>query len=156
MPEPTFTYILEGADPKVFEVPSSAASLWTQIGPYIAGPVKLKIEVVDPAAVWQYSTDHWCRAGGTTRNDAAALLPGAPIGALVGKLGGSTADCPPPPGPAGPSPMPAGNRTFAVGTFAVIEVKAEESGPLFLGMNDTLAGFAQHAGALKVKIATGS
>jgi hypothetical protein len=39
-----------------------------------------------------------------------------------------------------------------VGTYAVIEVKKEDSGALFLTMNDTLAGFAAHRGSLKVKV----
>jgi len=52
--------------------------------------------------------------------------------------------------------MLAGIRAFAVGTYSVIDVKAEDSGPLFLAMNDTLAGLSQHAGKMTVKVSTGA
>ncbi len=151
MPQPTFTTVKND-----FEISATSSALWTVALEYVAGATKLKIEVIDLTSVWQYSTDHWCRAGGTMRNEVAALLPSAPIGALIGKLGGGTADCPAPPGASGPSPMPAGNKVFSVGTYAIIDVKAEDSGPLFLAMNDVLAGFPQHAGSVKVKISTGA
>jgi hypothetical protein len=157
MAAPAFTYLKnpDGTD-KTFQIPAFAAAFWTLATDYIPGPTKLKIEVVDPASVWQYAPGQQCRASGTTRNDPGALLPAAPIGALIGKLGGGTADCPPPPTSSGPSAMPAGMKLFGVGTIAVIDVKADDSGPLFLTMNDTLAGFLTHAGLLLVKIATGS
>ncbi|MGA3130700.1 MAG: hypothetical protein ABSD59_07860 [Terracidiphilus sp.] len=131
---------------------SAGPPLWTVAEEYIFGPVKLKVEVVDPEAVWQFAAETYCKAGGTMRNDPAALLPGAPIGALIGKLGGGTADCPVAMSAGGQPAAPAGVRLFAVGTYAVIEVKKEDSGALFLTMNDTLAGFANHRGNLKIKV----
>ncbi len=120
---------------------------------YIAGPVKLKIEVTEPDALWQFAADQYCTASGATRNDVAALLPSAPVGALIGKLGGGTADFPPPPiAPTQPAALPTGIKLFAVGAYAVIDVKDADSGPLFLTMNDTLAGFANHRGKMKIKV----
>ncbi len=131
---------------------SAGPPLWTLVEDYIFGPIKLKIELVDPEAVWQFAAETYCKANGTMRNDPAALLPGAPIGALIGKLGGGTADFPVAPQAGGqPIPLP-GVRLFAVGTYAVIEVKRDDSGPLFLTMNDILAGFSTHRGNLKIKV----
>jgi hypothetical protein len=131
---------------------SAGPPLWTMAEDYIQGPVKLKIEVVDPEAVWQFAAETYCKAGGTMRNDLAALFPAAPIGALIGKLGGGTADCPAA-APAGAvGTPPAGVKLFAVGTFAVIAVGEDDSGPLFLTMNDTLAGLANHRGKMKIKV----
>ena len=131
---------------------SAGPPLWTMAEDYITGPIKLKIEVVDPEAVWQFAVETYCKAGGTMRNDPAALLPAAPIGALIGKLGGGTADFPAAvTGGVQPAAL-AGVKLFAVGTYAVIEVKKDDSGALFLTMNDTLAGFANHRGKMKLKV----
>jgi hypothetical protein len=136
---------------KIVEV-SAGPPIWTMAEDYITGPIKLKIEVIDPEAVWQFAQETSCKAGGTIRNDATSLFPAAPLGSLIGKLGGGTADFPPPPTAVG-QPVPlAGVQLFAVGIFAVIEVKKEASGALFLTMNDTLAGFVNHRGSLKIKI----
>ena len=151
--KPTFSALKDAQNNvKVFEI-TAGLPMWTLAEDYIAGPVKLKIEAVDQDALWQYAPDQYCKAGGTTRNDLAAILPAAPIGALIAKVGGSSADFPPPAGAGGqPGTLLAGIKLFAVGAYAVVEIKDTESGPLFLAMNDTLAGFPHHAGTMKVKI----
>jgi hypothetical protein len=149
--KPVFLPLLD-AQNQIREIDISAGPpFWTLAEDYILGPIKLKIEVVNPDAVWQSFAETSCKAGGSIRNDAAALLPVAPIGALIGKLGGSTADLPVAIGSTAPT-MPPGVRLFAVGTFAVIEVAKTDSGPLFLTMNDTLAGFAGHRGTMKIRV----
>jgi hypothetical protein len=144
--KPTF------ANPSEIDIPAGPV-IWTMAEDFVFGPVKVKIELIDPEALWQYATDQYCKAGGTLRNDLNSILPTAPIGALIGKLGGGTADIPPP-APSGmpPGPLAAGIRLFAAGAFAVIDVKDIDSGPLFLGMNDVLGGFANHGGKLKVRV----
>jgi len=151
--KPTFTELKDAQNNVlVFEIPAGLP-VWTLAVDYIAGTVKLKIEVEASDSLWQYAPDQYCKAGGTTRNDLAAILPAAPIGALIGKVGGSTADFPPPAAAGGqPGTLPTSIKLFAVGVYAVIDVKDTESGPLFLTMNDTLAGFPNHAGTMKVKI----
>lgn len=131
---------------------SAGPPFWTMAEDYILGPVKLKIEVVDPEAVWQFAAEAYCKAHGTIRNDLGALLPAAPIGALIGKLGGGTADVPAPAATGSQPVAPAGMKLFAVGTYAVIQVGKDDSGALFLTMNDTLAGFASHRGSMKVRV----
>lgn len=49
------------------------------------------------------------------------LVPSAPLGALIGKIGGSTAD-------------QKDGTVFAIGSFAVVAVP-EKSGPLYIGVN---------------------
>ena len=157
MTKPTYTPLKDSNNEiRIFEVPAQGGDLWTLIDDYIAGPAKVKIEVQDPDnALWQYATDHYCGPGGTAKNDVGALLPTAPIGALIGKVGGSSADCP---GPLvqGLAPVPAAGspKMFTVGRFAVIKLATEDSGPLFLAMNDLLSGFPQHSGKIKVTVST--
>jgi hypothetical protein len=104
--KPQFT-ALQDADDHDREIDISAGPpLWTMAEDYIQGPVKLKIEVVGPAATWQFAAGTYCDACGTMRNDPNALLPAAPIGALIGKLGGGTADAPASAAIAGGAPTP--------------------------------------------------
>jgi hypothetical protein len=152
--EPDFTPLKDEnnkANDREIEI-SAGPPLWTMAVKYIVGPVKLKIEVLDPNAVWQFAAGTSCDASGTMRNDPLAMLPAAPIGALIGKLGGGTADFPAPPTATDSAQAPAGVKLFAVGTYAVIEVLKTDSGPLFLAMNDTLTGFATHRGNMKIKV----
>jgi hypothetical protein len=137
-----------------FKIQARGSDLWTLVQDYVAGPVKLRIEVIDANALWQPATDQSCKAGGTGRNDVGALVPSAAIGALIGKVGGSTADCPPAVTQGTiPQPSPGSPKVFAVGMYAVIDIKADESGPFFLTMNDILSGFINHTGEMTVKIA---
>ena len=156
MPTPTFTPLQdENNNPRIIEV-AAGPDLWTRAAEYVVGPTVLKVEVVDPDAVWQYAASQYCRAGGTLRNDATSILPAAPIGALIGKVGGGMADFPAPAAITGMAPgILAGVKLFAVGSFAVINLVAADSGPLFFAMNDTLAGFQQHSGKVKVIVSRG-
>jgi hypothetical protein len=153
---PTFTVIQANAQDKIFET-SAGPGLWTLAEEYLTVTAFLKIEVVDPEAVWQYAQNQYCNAGGTIHNDLASILPSAPIGALIAKLGGSSADFPPPANAAGQqAALPSGIRLFTVGSFTIISTATADSGPLYLAMNDTLAGFPNHAGKMKVKISLGA
>src|SRR5262249_48683625 len=78
------------------------------------------------------------------------LVATAPRGAIVGKIGGSTADLPDTSanakGPYG------GRKAFASGSCTVVELEATDSGPLFLTINDSPNQFYNHAGELWVLI----
>jgi hypothetical protein len=128
-------------------VEARGLTLWTIALRWLPGPAKVQFEV-DAMTTWVPRDGERCGATGLYELDANALLPAAPIGALIGRIGGGNADGP----VTATSPAPAGTRQFAVGTFAVIDVKDTESGALFLTMNDTLAGFRQHSGHLRVRI----
>ena len=158
MAKPTFTPLKDsGNNDRIIEVPAGP-ELWALVEDYILGPIKLKVEVVDPEGLWQYAANQYCKATGTMRNDLGSILPAAPIGALIGKLGGSAADFPPPaPAPLSlPPTLPVGIRLFAIGSYAIVDVKDIDSGPLFLAMNDTLSAFPAHAGKIRVKVSIGT
>jgi hypothetical protein len=80
---------------------------------------------------------------------ATMLCNSAAYGALIGKIGGSTADLPDlTPGVT----TPYGNkRAFAVGSDAIIALPAAtDGGPLFLTMNDKPEEFPKHSGEIQV------
>jgi hypothetical protein len=80
---------------------------------------------------------------------AGFLSTAAAYGALIGKIGGSSADLP----DSSSAASPYGNkRVFAVGTYCVVSIGGTDGGPLFLTMNDSPEGFAYHSGALCVLI----
>ena len=142
---------------QVVNVPAKPAGLWNLVLPYVAGPRLLRLTTRDkdeknqavPTA-WRTSDGEECGPEGIPKNTAkpGVLCATAPTGALIAKLGGSTADQPDP-GAGGPYP---GRKVFAVGSYAVVALANNDSGPLFLTMNDDPESFAKHAGALTVLI----
>ena len=146
MTEPLFR------DEKTVQVKADCDSLWTLALPYISGPAKVRI-TADAASRWNPGTKE-CGPGGLREGLFDSMLPGAPRGALIGKLGGGDSDC-----PAflrtteTTGAVPAMTGVFAVGSYCVLEVKAGEGGALFLTMNDSVSSFANHSGTLDVKVA---
>jgi hypothetical protein len=126
-------------------------TLWTLALSYVSGPVKVRI-ACDASNQWTCGTET-CSAGGTFAGNPDALLPSAPVGALIGKLGGSNVDCPPFVKENAAVMQPAqGPRLMGIGTHGIFDVKASESGPLYLTMNDRVSAFATHDGGLEVTI----
>jgi hypothetical protein len=80
---------------------------------------------------------------------AGLLCSSAAYGALIGKIGGSTADLPDStPGVTTPY---ANKKVFAVGTDSIIALPtAADGGPLFLTMNDKPDEFPKHTGEIQV------
>jgi hypothetical protein len=72
------------------------------------------------------------------------MVPGAPIGALVAKIGGSSAD----------KPDASKQTVFAVGSECVVVLDGKSSGTLFLTMNDEPTQFAGHDGAIQIEISS--
>lgn len=132
------------------------APLWTLVRSYVSGSRLLRFTVVDkdankaPVATKWFPVDKTdCGPDGlaTTTAKSALLSNGALYGALIGKLGGSSADIP----DSSAIGSPYGTRrVFAIGSHCVISVASADAGPLFLTMNDTPSGFAGHSGALYV------
>jgi hypothetical protein len=144
-----------------FQVPGKPpAGIWTKVLEYVNGPRKLCFEV---AGNWSYSPRHECGPDGNRNEGGIAdlLVPSAPVGAVIGKIGGSSADRVPPPGAV----------IFVVGSFCVIEIPpsgvggpagvpgvaipgggAVVSGALFLTMNDRIDRFDQHSGTTLLRL----
>jgi hypothetical protein len=90
---------------------------------------------------WSYaeSSEAVCGANGdpdTFLSPAICLWPPAPVGALIGKFGGSTAG------------LDDGTR-FIAGAYCVLTAP-EEGGPLYLTINDEYTGFDNNAGSIGV------
>jgi hypothetical protein len=122
-------------------IPANPEGLWTPVLEYIEGAVKLRITAT---GLWSYLPNTNCgpdgyRAGGLADD---ALSTRAPLGALIGKIGGSTADI----------PDAEKDIVFVVGSFCVVTLTAEQRGPLFMTMNDRVAWFAHHTGELRISI----
>ncbi len=67
------------------------------------------------------------------------LSQDALVGALIGKLGGSSASV-------------KNSNAFVVGSYCVLEVAETSKGPLYLTINDLPAGMGDNSGKLLVSI----
>jgi hypothetical protein len=85
-------------------------------------------------------------ARGTTPPSGAPLVSSAPPGALIARIGGSTADQ-----IADASPTPS-RLVFSIGRRCVFTVPSSPVGSLFLGVNDDPARMADVTGRLLVNI----
>lgn len=113
--------------------------IWTWAFDYVKGPVMIKIQA---SGAWSYSAAKQCGPDGDLNvlmSSAKALLPGAPIGALILKVGGSTAGT-------------TDGTVKVAGSGALVEIPDTVSGPIFLTINDELTGLADNHGELKVTI----
>jgi hypothetical protein len=144
----------------VIKVESKPAGLWTIAMEYVPPSRLLRFRVVDKDGLkktvstdWKLGDDPGCGADGvaSSATKAGLLCSAAPQGALIAKIGGSTADVPDSSSP-GTSPY-AGKRVFPVGSFCIVTVASvTDAGPLFLTINDVPDGFKTHSGALHVEI----
>jgi hypothetical protein len=152
MPQPSWRKI------SVVKVPAqpAQAALWTLVLDLLAGPRLLRFTAVDRdeqsnavPLTWELAPGQAaCPPNGIPGAQAVTYLAhGVPQGALIGKLGGSTADF-----PAGSPPVYSGARVFPVGGHTVVKLAADEIGPLYLTMNDSPGGFDKHAGHLHVLV----
>jgi hypothetical protein len=92
-------------------------------------------------------SNHSCTADGDltglSRRDCL-IVPGARLGALICKIGGSTADL---------TLDSSAVTVFAIGRFCVFRAPDEpKAGPMFLGANDSPVAAAQIQGSLEVVI----
>jgi hypothetical protein len=132
------------------EIFAKPIGLWNDTKIFVEGPGLLRIEVI-PEEVesqiqpsWFYSLKykHQCTANGDQRSLIPlkrCLTEKAPVGALIGKVGGSVADR-------------GGDAIFLVGSFCVIEIPSERRGPLFLTINDLVDGYTDNDGSLKISV----
>lgn len=138
------------------KVTAKPEGLWNIVLPYVCGQRLLRVTVQEKddkgATVtrkWAPSPKKECGPDGLAMTKSGALLTTAPYGALVGKVGGGTADLPDSQGSSGPY---TGKKVFAAGGYSVVSLGATDCGPFFLTMNDSLDGFDDHSGSLWVLI----
>ena len=129
---------------KRVSVPATpAAGMWSVALEWIEGPCRLCISA---DGEWSFAdeADAKCGPDGSPVSHIPAsrcLNPDAPVGALIGKIGGSTADS-----------SVEGTLRFVVGRYCAFRLAAEHSGPLFLTINDTRTGYADNGGQVQVTI----
>ena len=122
------------------EVPAQPAGIWTMIVEYVSGPALVKVEAED--AKWKYSKANECTADGdllSLVSAQACILKGAPVGALIGKIGGNTAGV-------------SDGTVFLAGKTCIIELDQNKRGPLYLTINDELTGMGNNEGKLQVRV----
>lgn len=138
MPKPVWSPFL---DERTIVVPAVPVGLWTRVCDYVAGPLKLKFVAEGD---WRYTTKvaGRCTANGDPSSPMSAtrcLKTDAPVGALIGKIGGSIAG-------------KADGTVFLVGAFCTLEIDDKVKGALYLTINDEETGFDDNDGALNVSI----
>ena len=127
------------------KVEARPAGLWTVALEWLDGPAILKFEAGDEEWFYSESDVSKTRADGHLTSLLAAkgcLLQSAPVGALIGKIGGSSASA-------------TDGTLFTVGKFTLLEID-KSKGPLYLTINDEPGGFANNRGAITVKISSRS
>jgi hypothetical protein len=131
---------MQWSEVKDVTVPAKPTGVWTWGLEYVKGPARILIEA---QGQWVYSAG---RQGCGPDGDLAALLgashtllPAAPAGALLAKIGGSTAGL-------------ADGSVRVAGSKAYFEIDAATNGPIFLTINDEPGGMADNSGELKVTI----
>ena len=127
---------------KTADIPANQQpdGLWTLVHPYVKVPAKLKIAA---EGSWNYGDPADCGPDGSRKKgfDDKGLNASAPVGALIGKVGGSPAD------------KPTTNAfTFVVGSYAVVVLDDKTEGAVYLTMNDLVDQFDKHSGSMKVTI----
>jgi hypothetical protein len=113
--------------------------LWTPALDFVPEGALLKLEA---SGKWSYSTGMETGPDGDLAailTAAQALAPKAPVGSLIAKIGGSTAAVD-------------DGSVFIVGSKAVIRLKGEIQGPLYLTINDHVTGLSDNTGSLEVKV----
>jgi hypothetical protein len=136
----------------------SGPGIWCLAEEYIPGSrlLRFKVSNLDAAGVsvptlWKPLPDTDCEADGafSAPSKTGLLCTAAMYGALIGKLGGSSADMPDASSPLTPY---GSKRVFAVGSLCIISLNNTDGGPLYLAMNDTPGSSSVHSGALHVQI----
>lgn len=115
--------------------------VWTFVDSIWTTPVRLVFKAYDQR--WKYSPVHDCTADGDLQSmidPARTILGGGPVGAIIGKIGGSSAG------------VRDGTCLFLVGQYCEVETKPEWKGPLFLTINDELKGLENNDGTIAVEV----
>lgn len=115
--------------------------LWTFVDLLWTAPARLLFRA--ESQKWFYSATSECKADGDPQSlidPGRTVLGTGPVGALIAKIGGSTAGA------------KDGVTTFLVGAYCALETKAEWKGPLYLTINDEPKGFSNNSGQIEVTV----
>jgi hypothetical protein len=132
----TWTVVVDRA-----KVPGKPAGLWTWMLDDVIGPALIKIEA-KPGGKWVYAPGKECGPDGdlgAVLGTANVPVKEAPVGALIAKIGGSTAG------------MKDG-KIYVIGGKAIIPIGEKARGPVLLTINDERTGLADNSGELEVTI----
>src|SRR5437762_1207781 len=113
---------------------TKAAMLWT-------APVRLTLSVNEDQR-WNYSPADSCSSNGDLQSlidPARTILAAGPVGALIAKVGGSSAGI-------------KDGTVFLVGQHCAIDTKPDWKGTLYLTINDELTGLGNNSGEIEVTI----
>ena len=122
------------------EIKAKPEGIWTLAYDYVKGPALIQIEADD--GEWQYASGKKCKADGdltSMLSSQETMLASAPVGALIAKIGGSTAGI-------------ADGRLFVAGKRYLLQIDQDTGGLIFLTMNDQLSGMQNNDGSIKVTI----
>ena len=156
MPQPIWRKVVERAP-----VPESSGTPWTKVLDYVTPGKTMKIEVViDDKEKPCKCTGKWKPANfaqdigpdgdfdGSASKGGSQLVTTAPLGALIARIGGSTADQAPDP----PTTTPATRLFFSVGRHCVFVAPQAPVGALYLAVNDAAANMGKVTGNLCVDV----
>jgi hypothetical protein len=124
---------------KDLSVSAKPDGLWTWAYDYVQGPAHIMFVA---KGKWSYAADAECGADGDPGSLISAsqcLVPEAPVGALVVKVGGSTAGT-------------KDGKVFVVGSRGVVDLDSATAGPILLAINDEAGGMGDNSGEMKVTI----
>lgn len=125
------------------KVKAKPDGVWTLALEWVNGPAVLKFEAGDEEWFYAEHDTSKARADGHLASLLATkncLLPSAPVAALIGKIGGSSAGA-------------ADGTVFVVGKFCLVEID-KSKGPVYLTINDELTGLGNNRGEISVKISS--
>lgn len=120
-------------------VPARPRGIWTWVFDYVKGPALIKIEA---SGDWSYSGARQCGPDGDLNalvSGRSTILSAAPVGALLVKVGGSTAGV-------------SDGVVRVAGSSAIVQIDDKGGGPIFLTINDQLTGLSDNDGELQVKL----
>ncbi len=123
------------------KVNAKPGGIWTWGNDWVEGPALIRIEAT---GTWRYSQSAGeCTPDGDPASLLSArntILPDAPVGSLLVKIGGGTAAF-------------KDGKIFAAGQKAILQIDAGSSGPLLFTINDEPGGMSDNSGTVDVKIA---
>ena len=124
------------------KVPERDGCAWTPVYEFLTPGKTYRLEADQK---WTPEISGECTADGNpdTKRSDDLLLPGTAAGALIAKIGGSTADL-----KVDKDKVP----LFAAGRYCVFTVESGKVGALYLGVNDTNTAAFKVTGNLTVKL----
>ena len=123
----------------VADVPAKPTGVWTWVYDWVQGPALIQVTA---EGTWNYGPASATGPNGDQNALVGAnqpILAGAPIGALILKVGGSTAGI-------------SDGTVKLAGERGLVEIDANTRGPIFLTINDERTGLDDNSGQLQAKI----